>query len=169
MASMNSVDMILADHLLGSIHLGLRSPIVDHTIHSAGLCSMTRSQKKSTGSGSTPTPTSGIVQREVFDSLFVEFQEPLQRYLYMLTGNAAMAEDLAQACFLRLNQEFSAGRTVETIKAWLFRTGHNLAMDHHRRRLRSNEREWEEDAMPIADHGESAPDVIMAQERTVLI
>jgi len=28
MASMNSVDMILADHLLGSIHLGLRSPML---------------------------------------------------------------------------------------------------------------------------------------------
>ena len=137
MASMNSVDMILADHLLGSIHLGLRSPIVDHTIHSAGLCSMTRSQKKSTGSGSTPTPTSGIVQREVFDSLFVEFQEPLQRYLYMLTGNAAMAEDLAQECFLRLNQEFSAGRTVETIKAWLFRIATNKANDQWRSRGRN--------------------------------
>ena len=89
MASINSVDMIFAGHLLGSIHLGLRFPIVDHTSHSAGPLFHARSQKKSKGSGSTPTPTSGIVQREVFDSLFVDFQEPLQRYLYMLTGNAA--------------------------------------------------------------------------------
>ena len=107
--------------------------------------------------------------RTIFDHAFTEYREPLYRYMFTLTGNVAEAEDLMQECFLRLNQELQAERNIENVKAWLLRTGHNLAIDHHRRTARSGEDRLGEDAMQLADQKQLSPDILLERERATLV
>ena len=65
--------------------------------------------------------------------LFDEWHDPLFRYLFLLSWDSAEAEDLAQEAFLRLHQHIRAGQSIDNVKAWLFRVGHNLFIDRGRR------------------------------------
>lgn len=103
----------------------------------------------------------------VSESIRIQFEEQgpgLHRYLTRLTGDPALAEDLAQECFLKLVQERAQGRDVDQWRAWLFQVGHNLAVDYLRRRGRE---EWQgDDALgQKADHTPSAEARMIAAER----
>jgi RNA polymerase sigma-70 factor, ECF subfamily len=101
------------------------------------------------------------------DWIRTQFEEQgpgLHRYLTRLTGDPALAEDLAQECFLRLFEERTRGRDVERWRAWLFQVGHNLAVDHLRRR---GHEEWQgDDALGReADRTPSAESRLITAER----
>lgn len=65
-------------------------------------------------------------------SLFELYREPLYRYVLQLTWSPGDSEELVQEIFLKLHRELTAGREIGHVRAWLFRVGHNLAMDHAR-------------------------------------
>jgi len=67
------------------------------------------------------------------DSLFQTLESPLLVYAMGLVRSDEMAQDLVQEAFLRLHARF---HEVESPRPWLYRTVHNLAMNHHRRRVR---------------------------------
>lgn len=71
-----------------------------------------------------------------FEEAFHRHYEPLYRYLYRLTGDGDLAEDLAQEAFIRLleNPVGDGG-----VKAWLFTVGTNLVRDRSRVRGRREE------------------------------
>jgi RNA polymerase sigma-70 factor (ECF subfamily) len=69
---------------------------------------------------------------ERLSGLFEELRVPLFRYTLVMLHNAAEAEDVTQECFLRLFVELRSGKRIDSMKAWLFRTGHNLAIDRRR-------------------------------------
>lgn len=68
-----------------------------------------------------------------FDDLFQRLYPSLYRYLHRLTGDADVAEDIAQEAFVRLlKQSLPEGE----IRPWLFTVAMNLVRD----RARKNER-----------------------------
>jgi RNA polymerase sigma-70 factor (ECF subfamily) len=74
---------------------------------------------------------------EIYDVLSPE----LYRYAYRLVGNAEIAEDLLSETFLRFLRALQAGGGPKTyLRAYLYRTIHNLVMDRHRR----NDPSWSE-------------------------
>lgn len=56
------------------------------------------------------------------------------RLAYLLTSDAALAEDITQEAFIRVAGRFRHLRTPDSFDAYLRRTVVNLCMSHHRRR-----------------------------------
>ena len=68
-----------------------------------------------------------------FERLFAEHQTPILNYLYRLTGEAGLAEDLAQEAFTRAWKARQQLPRLENSRAWLYRIATNAARDHMRR------------------------------------
>jgi RNA polymerase sigma-70 factor (ECF subfamily) len=109
------------------------------------------------------------LSNELFIKSFEEIREPLFRYLFMLLGDAAEAEDLTQECFLRLNQHLRVHKHVDNPRAWLFRTGHNLSIDYHRHRIVMTDGRLERSSSYLRDPGHSSPELLLERERAELI
>jgi RNA polymerase sigma-70 factor (ECF subfamily) len=68
-----------------------------------------------------------------FDSIeeaFLALEAPLLAYALRLLKEPAMAQDVVQEAFVRCHAEF---KSVRDPRRWLFRTVHNLALNHLRR------------------------------------
>lgn len=61
---------------------------------------------------------------ELFDGLRVA----LLRYLSSFPLSLDDSEDVVQDAFLSLYQQLECGRSIQRVRAWLFRTVHNLAL-----------------------------------------
>lgn len=77
--------------------------------------------------------------RKAFDVLFRRHKDGFYRFLLTLAGNAAIAEDVSQQCWLRLLESLqgdAAQRSAapRTFKAYLFTMGRNLYIDQYVRR-----------------------------------
>jgi RNA polymerase sigma factor (sigma-70 family) len=66
---------------------------------------------------------------ETIEELFTALESPLLSYALRLAGDAAVAEDLVQEAFMRLHAQFDE---VREPRRWLYRTVHNLALNHRR-------------------------------------
>jgi RNA polymerase sigma factor (sigma-70 family) len=75
--------------------------------------------------------------RQVFEAE----ESPLLRYAFGLVGQRETAEDLVQEAFVRLHAHWEE---VASPRAWLFRTIHNLALNH----LRDHQRETSLETQP---------------------
>lgn len=60
------------------------------------------------------------------------FQDDLYRYIYRLTLNQNLTEDIRQETLLQMCKSIGTLRDVNNIKAWLFRTAWGKAMNHYR-------------------------------------
>lgn len=81
----------------------------------------------------TGTPGEAGQRFRSLEELFLAMESPLLTYARRLTSDHALAEDLVQEAFLRLQPLF---QEVEAPKSWLYRTVHNLAINHHRKQAR---------------------------------
>lgn len=95
-------------------------------------------------------------QPPTLKELFVELEAPLLLYAQKLVQNADTAQDLVQDAFIRLHPRISE---VQQPKAWLYRTVHNLAMNHHRKfsRVVPFRQEGEDSENPQANIGVAEP------------
>jgi RNA polymerase sigma factor (sigma-70 family) len=75
------------------------------------------------------TSSSGPVRPESIEELFSSLESPLLSYALRLSGERAPAEDMVQEAFMRLHSQFAE---VREPRRWLYRTVHNLAMNHRR-------------------------------------
>lgn len=66
---------------------------------------------------------------ETIEELFAALESPLLAYALRLTGDHAAAEDVLQEAFMKLHVQFDE---VREPRAWLYRTVHNLALNHRR-------------------------------------
>ena len=66
---------------------------------------------------------------ETIEELFGALESPLLCYALRLTGGREIAEDLVQEAFMKLHIQFSE---VREPRRWLYRTVHNLALNHRR-------------------------------------
>jgi RNA polymerase sigma-70 factor (ECF subfamily) len=66
---------------------------------------------------------------ETLEELFAALESPLLSYALRLAGDLAAAEDLVQDAFMKLHAQFGE---VREPRRWLYRTVHNLALNHRR-------------------------------------
>lgn len=66
---------------------------------------------------------------EAIEDLFADLESPLLGYALRLTGAREVAEDLVQEAFMKLHAQFEE---VREPRRWLYRTVHNLALNHRR-------------------------------------
>lgn len=79
--------------------------------------------------GEVEEPTEGDLE-----DLYVRHAPEALRLAYLLTGDAATAEDLTQEAFIKIAGRFRHLRRPDAFSSYLRRTVVNLAMSHHRRR-----------------------------------
>ena len=100
-------------------------------------------------SGASPPEWATI--EEVFASL----ESPLLAYARRLLGDFGVAEDVVQDAFMKLHSQF---HQVRTPQPWLYRTVHNLAVDHQRRASRIVlVGDSKDDEFPANDAADSQP------------
>jgi RNA polymerase sigma-70 factor (ECF subfamily) len=85
------------------------------------------------------------------EALFIAHQHRLFRYFYRAVGHADTARDLTQDLFLRVSRSAIPEGADADIRAWLFHIARNLALDHHRARVRRPE------PLALADEGTRSP------------
>src|SRR6188474_2866244 len=66
---------------------------------------------------------------ESMEELFSALESPLLSYALRLLGERAAAEDVVQEAFMKLHAQFGE---VREPRRWLYRTVHNLALNHRR-------------------------------------
>jgi RNA polymerase sigma-70 factor (ECF subfamily) len=100
---------------------------------------------------------------EAVAGAFAAHHAEVTAYLWRLTREAEVADDLAQEAFLRLQREIQAGHAPANPRAWLYRVAANLAISRGRRiavarrRLRATR--------PDADTGDSPEREVLRHER----
>lgn len=82
--------------------------------------------------GTAESEGEGAARPPEFRDFFETEYERLGRALFLVTGNASEAEDLAQEAFVRVYERWDRIRVMESPTGYLFRTAMNL----HRSRLR---------------------------------
>jgi RNA polymerase sigma factor (sigma-70 family) len=71
-----------------------------------------------------------VKPRETIEQVFAALESPLLGYARRLLGDFGVAEDIVQDAFMKLHAQFE---NVAAPQPWLYRTVHNLAVDHLRR------------------------------------
>src|SRR5215469_15455034 len=71
----------------------------------------------------------GPSRPETIEELFEALESPLLGYALRLVGERSLAEDIVQEAFMRLHTHFAE---VREPRRWLYRTTHNLALNHRR-------------------------------------
>ena len=66
---------------------------------------------------------------ETIEALFAALESPLLNYALRLVEDPETAEDLVQEAFMKLHSQFDE---VREPRRWLYRTVHNLALNHRR-------------------------------------
>jgi RNA polymerase sigma-70 factor, ECF subfamily len=85
------------------------------------------------------------------------YQRPVLSLLVRLTGDQALAEDLAQETFVKAFRSLAAFDTTRRLSSWLFRIAHNTGIDALRRArtsrmgTKTGEPERDVPAPPAAD------------------
>jgi RNA polymerase sigma-70 factor (ECF subfamily) len=71
----------------------------------------------------------GPPRSETIEELFEALESPLLSYALRLVGDRSLAEDIVQEAFMKLHSHFAE---VRQPRPWLYRTAHNLALNHRR-------------------------------------
>lgn len=69
-----------------------------------------------------------------FKTLYYRYYEALYRFLWRQTRDALIAKDLVQEIFTRVWQHREQLDPQQSLKAYLYRIGYNLAVDHLRKK-----------------------------------
>ncbi len=72
---------------------------------------------------------------DAFRDIVERYQIPIQRYLYRLTGDYELAQDLAQETFIQAYKGILKTDSVLSFSAWLYRIATNNVYQHSRKRL----------------------------------
>ena len=95
-----------------------------------------------TRSDESPVPTPAW---QTIEEVFAALESPLLIYARRLLGDFNVSEDIVQEAFMKLHAQFN---TVLSPQPWLYRTVHNLAVDHQRRASK---------IVLVGDHGDDDP------------
>lgn len=104
----------------------------------------------------------GCIREEV-TALFVELHAPLLRYVRSLGLREGDGEDVAQETFLHLYEHLRQGKPRDSLRGWVFRVAHNLAL----KRVYRSERETAE--FEIADPAMTPEDLAAWKARQARI
>jgi len=71
--------------------------------------------------------------QSAFEQIVRRYQRPIISLIARMTGDWALAEDLAQETFVKAFRSLAAFDTTRRLSSWLFRIAHNTAIDAMRR------------------------------------
>ena len=71
--------------------------------------------------------------QSAFEQILQRYQRPVLSLLVRMTGDAALAEDLAQETFVKAFRNLAAFDTTRRLSSWLLRIAHNTGIDALRR------------------------------------
>ena len=71
--------------------------------------------------------------QSAFEQIVRRYQRPVVSLIARMTGDRALAEDLAQETFVKAFRSLAAFDTTRRLSSWLFRIAHNTAIDAMRR------------------------------------
>jgi RNA polymerase sigma-70 factor (ECF subfamily) len=71
--------------------------------------------------------------QSAFEQIVRRYQRPVISLIARITGDRALAEDLAQETFVKAFRGLAAFDTTRRLSSWLFRIAHNTAIDALRR------------------------------------
>lgn len=97
----------------------------------------TGAARTAAGRTSRPAP----MEEARFEMLYRRTAGSLWSYLFRLTGDAAVADDLLQKSFFRFLRANPTLTSDEHTRRWIFRTATNLAFDHFRETKRERIRD----------------------------
>lgn len=109
-----------------------------------------------------------------FNQLVEKYHRPMMHYMYRMTHNRAVAEELAQEVFLRVYRSRESYRAEARFSTWLYRIATNLGVNYARdtRRERSahtvylDEQDSDTGTTPdVADSHPSAEEDLVRDER----
>ncbi len=72
-----------------------------------------------------------------FDVLYARHERHLLGFIRGILGEPSEAEDVLHEAFIALLREGKAGRSVQSFRAWIFRTARNLCLNRLRSRARA--------------------------------
>src|ERR1700677_3887612 len=103
-----------------------------------------------------PNQASTVPGGETIEELFAALESPLLGYALRLAGDLGVAEDIGQEAFMKLHAD---SKEVREPRPWLYRTVHNLALNHRRqaRKIVPLEREGGEGAATRAEAADPRP------------
>ena len=113
-----------------------------------------------------------------FDYLVEKYRRPMVSFMYRMTHNQAVAEELAQEVFLRVYRSRKGYAASAKFTTWLYRIATNLAVNHARdtkhERPENTVNIDEPDAdtgmtVDVADSGLNAEQIILRRERLAAI
>lgn len=113
-----------------------------------------------------------------FAYLVQKYRRPMINFMYRMSHNAALAEDLAQEVFLRVYRSRSGYEASAKFTTWLYRIATNLAVNHardtrHERpdvTLRLDEPDQETGAtLDVPDRAPTAEEAMVRRERMAAI
>jgi RNA polymerase sigma-70 factor (sigma-E family) len=81
----------------------------------------------------------GSLRSKGFEDLYAAHGSEALRVAYLLTGDRALAEDIAQEAFVRLLKGFHNLRDPHAFRAYLLRTVTNLTNSHFRKSKRESD------------------------------
>jgi RNA polymerase sigma-70 factor (ECF subfamily) len=67
--------------------------------------------------------------QSAFEQILRRYQRPILSFLARMTGDTALAEDLAQETFVKAFRKLAAFDPSRRLSSWLFRIAHNTAVD----------------------------------------
>jgi len=106
------------------------------------------------------------------EELFAQWREPIYRYLVAAFGSSVEAEDITQESFVQLYRAARGGQTIENMRAWLYRTAHNRALDqikHQQFLVPVNDGTWEEILKALPDLSLNPEENFLENERMMRI
>jgi RNA polymerase sigma factor (sigma-70 family) len=111
-------------------------------------------------------PSAPSLQWETMEQVFDALESPLLAYARRLLGEVSTAEDVVQEAFMKLHMQFAEIRQPQP---WLYRTVHNLVVNHQRRtnrlRLLGDEVKGDEEADAAAGGDELTDSQPMPDEQ----
>lgn len=78
------------------------------------------------------------IQRDPnLESVFLQYVDPIYRFLYSRVGNREDAEDITSDVFLKAVRQIDSSRTEASVGQWLFTVARTALADHWRRHYHS--------------------------------
>jgi len=110
--------------------------------------------------GPQVTSRLAILTKATFETLVRTHQGAIRNFLRRLTGETAIADELAQKAFLKAFQTRHKLRDLEATKSWLFKIAYRTFLDHARKESRRRHLTLEGPCVsdPIAGASLQAPD-----------
>ncbi len=102
-----------------------------------------------------------------FASLYSRYKGPVYRYLYRLSMNEAVAEELFQDVWLKLIKASATYRVSASFRSYIYTLAHNVFVDHYRKqrqRLSFDHQHATKDAGNVSLTSENPELILQMQE-----